>query len=523
MKTSRNVHQRQLRPLVVISYSHEDEKWKKRLEVHLKVLEAQEFLELWDDRRMIGGVDWREIIETKIRSARLAIILVSANSLTSDFILHREVKLLIDQRRLNSLHIFPIVVMPCYWEAVDWLQKMNVRPMDGKPLSSGTDSEIDEELTKITKEIRFLLAQPPRSASRRSRRAAKLRRFTVSLEGNYEDLNGAKEIEITEEVKRLLKSLGLNVVEIIKGSIKLYVESSKTAYDLFRKAHEEGLLEELAELKILGIDPSRRLKYSPSIGQLRRFGTAMYYHDRFYTSILGSLLVDLGERRPANLGDAEPALASAIREVEAAYLHLRTGSFLGEHFSPMLRQFQEHYKRWAVGGVEGSPIFDSRPEFAAMRRARREMTQFIRENVILVEFEVEWDLVSRIYRAMAPLEEFKSQLPTLYKSMRHSEPRQGDTDSKTSAEVENPGHELRLIVRRLFGRKLERVQRGAFDSWSLKNIAHIHERDFRAFRALLIRRFQFESRSRLAKNEIDDFLENCSAVLREVRTKKYAQ
>ncbi len=44
-----------LRTKVFISYSHKDEKWLKRLQVHLKPLERQRRLDRWDDTRIAGG------------------------------------------------------------------------------------------------------------------------------------------------------------------------------------------------------------------------------------------------------------------------------------------------------------------------------------------------------------------------------------------------------------------------------------------------------------------------------------
>ena len=51
------------RPAVFISYSHLDEDWKDRLVSHLRVLEREGELDVWDDRRIGAGEDWRPEIE----------------------------------------------------------------------------------------------------------------------------------------------------------------------------------------------------------------------------------------------------------------------------------------------------------------------------------------------------------------------------------------------------------------------------------------------------------------------------
>ena len=74
------------RPLIFISYSHRDEDWKDRILLHLGIAQKQERFNLWDDRRIEGGEDWFEAITNAIDAGCVGILLVSANSLTSNFI-----------------------------------------------------------------------------------------------------------------------------------------------------------------------------------------------------------------------------------------------------------------------------------------------------------------------------------------------------------------------------------------------------------------------------------------------------
>ena len=56
-------------PTVFISYSHKDEEWKNRVVTHLRVLEMEDMLDVWDDRRIESGDDWRPEIEQAISRA----------------------------------------------------------------------------------------------------------------------------------------------------------------------------------------------------------------------------------------------------------------------------------------------------------------------------------------------------------------------------------------------------------------------------------------------------------------------
>jgi tetratricopeptide (TPR) repeat protein len=146
------------KPIIFISYSHDDEDWKDRLVVHLGVSQKQGLFYAWEDRLIGGGENWYQKIREAMNAASVAILLVSANSLTSDFILDEEVQRLLQLQKAGGLHIFPVIIKPCDWEAVEWLKQMNLRPTDGRPLSGGTDHEIDRDLTTIAKEIRLLLS-----------------------------------------------------------------------------------------------------------------------------------------------------------------------------------------------------------------------------------------------------------------------------------------------------------------------------------------------------------------------------
>ena len=123
------------------------------LVTHLGVLERQKLLQTWDDRRIKAGDEWFEEIEKEMTTAQVAVLLISANSLTSDFILHTEVPSLLERRESEGMIVFPVIVKPCLWEEVPWLARLQARPKDGKPLSSFPSSRRDAELAKIAKEI----------------------------------------------------------------------------------------------------------------------------------------------------------------------------------------------------------------------------------------------------------------------------------------------------------------------------------------------------------------------------------
>jgi MTH538 TIR-like domain (DUF1863). len=139
--------------LIFISYSHKDKNWKDRLVTQLGVLEQQGTLEVWTDDDIGAGEDWYQKIENALESASVAILLVSASSLSSTFILRKEVVRLLQLRDEAGLRIFPIIATDCLWEKHKWLAKMQVRPRDRRPLQEKSAARKNTELTNIAAEI----------------------------------------------------------------------------------------------------------------------------------------------------------------------------------------------------------------------------------------------------------------------------------------------------------------------------------------------------------------------------------
>ena len=141
------------RPTVFISYSHKDEEEKEQLLSHLGVLRDADLIDLWSDDRIGAGADWEAEIRQAIDRAKVAILLVSANFLTSGFILQKEVPELLNRRDSEGLTIFPVIAKPCAWKRVDWLAKMNARPRDGRPVWRAAGIHVDEDLAAIAEEV----------------------------------------------------------------------------------------------------------------------------------------------------------------------------------------------------------------------------------------------------------------------------------------------------------------------------------------------------------------------------------
>ena len=147
------------RDRVFISYSHLDESWRRAVAGHLGVLATQGILETWDDHKLRGGDFWRVALREAMAKSRLALLMVSADFLTSDFIQNTEVPKFFEQHQAEGMIIFPVLVRPCAWKHVPWLSEMQIRPRDAVALSGMSKARREKALAEIASEIAEALAE----------------------------------------------------------------------------------------------------------------------------------------------------------------------------------------------------------------------------------------------------------------------------------------------------------------------------------------------------------------------------
>src|SRR5579862_6649971 len=96
---------------VFISYSRSDEKYRERLAVHLKSLE-DEGVTTWSDVRNEPGDQWLANIEGALQRCAIAIFLVSADLVASDFIKKKELPPLIERAAAGGVRLLVIGASP---------------------------------------------------------------------------------------------------------------------------------------------------------------------------------------------------------------------------------------------------------------------------------------------------------------------------------------------------------------------------------------------------------------------------
>jgi Effector-associated domain 5/TIR domain len=136
-----------------VSYSHADKEWLERLRVHLKPLDRAGKIDFWDDTRIPHGAKWRQEIQKALDAASIAVLLVSADFLASDFVASEELPKLLHAEAQRGLRVIPIIVGPCLFNDMPALSEFQAANPPDKPLSSMSKHAQDEVFLRVAQAI----------------------------------------------------------------------------------------------------------------------------------------------------------------------------------------------------------------------------------------------------------------------------------------------------------------------------------------------------------------------------------
>ena len=123
---------------IFVSYSHRDEPHRETLESHLKVLKRAGLLDVWHDRRIDPGDEWKGKIDHALAEADVVVLLVSADFLASDYCYDVELSQALERNASGSCRIVPVIVRDAKWK-LSRLSNLQALPADGKPITTWPD------------------------------------------------------------------------------------------------------------------------------------------------------------------------------------------------------------------------------------------------------------------------------------------------------------------------------------------------------------------------------------------------
>jgi internalin A len=135
-----------------VSYSHLDLEYLKALRSALAPLMRLNKLQLWDDRGIDAGDEWRNEIFQQLEDADIVLCLVSTDFVASDFCYQQEFETALTAHREGKKTIVPIRLRETDWE------DLPLSEIQGTPSEWITSSKNrDEAWTQVSKMLRPLL------------------------------------------------------------------------------------------------------------------------------------------------------------------------------------------------------------------------------------------------------------------------------------------------------------------------------------------------------------------------------
>ena len=144
---------------IFLSYSHKDEDLMQQIKSAFLSYgdTTEEQFDFWVDEEIRAGDDWLEKIERAMNEAHVALLLLSTEFKNSEFIKTREVATLLARKESEGLRVIPIIGKPCPWKSWDSINKAQVKPKGGQPLSAMPKAKREQALTDLVTEVAEIL------------------------------------------------------------------------------------------------------------------------------------------------------------------------------------------------------------------------------------------------------------------------------------------------------------------------------------------------------------------------------
>ncbi len=139
-----------------ISYSHKDRKYLEELHIHLAQYVRMGVVDFWDDTNIVAGSEWHEEIKKALHHAKVAVLLISADFLASDFIATNELPPLLAAAKQEGTIILPVILRPCVFKDTELAQFQTINA-PSTPLSKMTRGKREEVWTKVAEVVKNTL------------------------------------------------------------------------------------------------------------------------------------------------------------------------------------------------------------------------------------------------------------------------------------------------------------------------------------------------------------------------------
>lgn len=120
---------------VFFSYAQNDEKMRDELAKRLKLLEREQVIASWHDRKITPGTNWEIQLDQNLNSARIILLLISPDFLASDYCYGKEGRIALERHQSGDACVIPVILRPCDEWKVTPLGGLQALPKNGKAVT----------------------------------------------------------------------------------------------------------------------------------------------------------------------------------------------------------------------------------------------------------------------------------------------------------------------------------------------------------------------------------------------------
>lgn len=225
---------------IFIAYSHEDLAFKNEFKKFLRPMFREERIGIWDDYDIEAGQDWDATIKERLYGSDIILLLVSSDSLASDYFYGKEVKVSLERHQKGEAVVVPVILRHCDWENTP-LGGLEAIPEKGRPVVEWAtrDQAWQDTVSRLRRVVENLEILKKKEAE-----AAQAKRyFNAAIEAAYHLMSKQN---WTEAQKALADALNLYRQGFSPDNITLnrQIEECKRAQEQVevRRAFEERML-----------------------------------------------------------------------------------------------------------------------------------------------------------------------------------------------------------------------------------------------------------------------------------------
>ena len=143
-----------------ISYAHADEELKNELDKYLKTLKRSGKVESWNDRQLIAGQEWDNMIMSELNKANIILLLISVDFNASDFIWDKELASAMKRHEEGTAYVVPVILRKCEWSTLPYA-KLQALPPNAKPVTeyANRDAAFTEIAIGVERLVDYIISK----------------------------------------------------------------------------------------------------------------------------------------------------------------------------------------------------------------------------------------------------------------------------------------------------------------------------------------------------------------------------